>query len=92
MLAMSSSFVTKGQKVVRHARDVVPNVRTSNLKVWAKLVALFTDGRFLRWLFWFGDWSRLTRKLREGGALVEEGDRIEIDIPNRSIRPPRYRR
>ncbi|HLY57054.1 MAG TPA: dihydroxy-acid dehydratase, partial [Stellaceae bacterium] len=52
-----------------------------------KLCALVTDGRFS------GGTSGLSighasPEAAEGGAigLVEEGDRIEIDIPNRSIR------
>jgi dihydroxy-acid dehydratase len=56
-------------------------------KFLGKLCALVTDGRFS------GGTSGLSighvsPEAAEGGAigLVEEGDRIEIDIPNRSIR------
>ena len=48
-----------------------------------KDVALITDSRFSRSYSWDCDWSRLA----EGGniALIEDGDEIVIDLPNRTI-------
>ena len=58
-----------------------------------KLCALVTDGRFSGGSSGLSI-GHISPEAAEGGtiALVEEGDRIEIDIPNRRIPPRRSRR